>query len=68
MQLATQSLEQMMRDLSIAYAAREVAHRTGRIDDTQDIDAAFDARAREFQRVIQRAGVNPRAIMEAAHA
>lgn len=70
MQLATQSLEQMMRDLSVAYHLCEERRRL-RLDDDNvldDLEWAFNARAREFQNAVIKAGGSPKAIMEATHA
>lgn len=67
MQLATQSLEQMMRDLSVAYHVCET-RRSLRLDDDNvldDLECAFNARAREFKSVMQKAGISTRALLEA---
>ncbi|MFD1104076.1 hypothetical protein [Sphingobium olei] len=66
MQLATQSLEQMMRDLSVAYHVREQHRLLGEDFIQQDLDADWDARTREWKALLHDGRISIRAILEAS--
>lgn len=66
--ITTQSLEQEMRDLSVAFHICEARRQLGRGDDDilTDLESDFNARARRLKAHLARAGISILAVREAA--
>ena len=66
--MQTQSLEQEMRDISVAYHLCEARRKLALCDDNalDDLESAFNARARAFQRHMAASGISVRAVLEAS--